>query len=280
MIFVDWTELANKDYSSVSEKNMPFVAEAVAAVVMGLDVIQNAQSLADFLLKFWFFGHSLGAHLMGNVGHIIKEKTENPKNKMAIFVGVDAAGRGFNPENTKNHFLNHEDAHTVIMIRTSQMATPILAGHKNFFVNGGINVVPGSAELSHKRALNILLELVKMYFADEKAIGYYRYSDKPQVMEVEFSLGEMDSIERHRITSPIYLPAHATIPFFYPSPGYDYREYKSRIVYDRRGKHKQPWISVDFLQARTTFFTKKLSNRVPRVSPAPAPPPASAAVGA
>lgn len=271
MIFVDWTELANKDYSSVSEKKMPFVAKAVATVVMGLHLVHLTEDLADFLKKFWFFGHSLGAQLMGNVGHFIKKDTGSPRNMMAIFVGIDAAGRGFHPDTTRNHFLNHEDAHTVIMIRTSQMATPFLVGHKNFFVNGGINVVPGSPELSHKRALNIILELVRMHFQRKKAVGYFRYSDKTEVKRVEFSLGDMDVFYEHRIASPIYLPARAAPTFFEPSPAYDYREYKSHIVYEQRDTGRQPWIAVDFLTAKTKFFTKKLSNTVRAMSPALVP---------
>lgn len=224
---------------------MEFVANAICTVIQAMHVsCPNQINLSEFLLKFWFFGHSLGGHIMGRVGYIFKNVHKS--GQIPLIVGIDPAGPMFKPYDTERHCLTFKDGEKVLIVHaTTFFGTNFLLGHLDFFVNGGVGV-PDSQELRHKRALNFILELVKSESDNHIGIGYVCPNPKQHIStltKVKFSIKANPFPTRsHPSCNPVYIHAESKSPFFGKSPK-EIRSYKRDIYKD---KMNQEWIKIKF----------------------------------
>lgn len=165
MIVVDWTDLASFDFFSAREHGREFVARAIKHVIEGIyrtyETTLDGWTFPAFLRLFWMIGHSLGGQISGLVGSLFQ-----PGGKIGLIIGADTARPGFEPKSTQFHYLNQADALWVVMIHTSKMGMISMTGHLNIYINGRENIVPASAEYSHKRVVNIIRVMLEKHFEE------------------------------------------------------------------------------------------------------------------
>lgn len=131
VIFVDWEKGAEYPF------NQAFGDSRIIAVeIAKLIEVLHLQRIAD-VNTIHLIGFSLGAHMMGRVGHILKDKGH----LVDQITGLDPAGPVF--ENChRNVSLDKGDAKFVDVIH-SDASTPLLGtlkrqGHADFYPNGGL----------------------------------------------------------------------------------------------------------------------------------------------
>lgn len=104
--------------------------------------------------KFHFVGHSLGAHLLGQVGRTTKASTI--KLELTRITGLDPAGPAFFPISPFLVPLGSSDAKFVDIIHTDSFAfgATIATGHADFWPNAAA-LQPGCPSLDFINVLNI-----------------------------------------------------------------------------------------------------------------------------
>ncbi|XP_060516296.1 endothelial lipase-like [Cylas formicarius] len=125
IIVVDWSPISGKNY--VTAKN------AVVRVgnYIGNFLLRLKAELHKSLSRVTIVGHSLGAHIAGNVGAATNGLIDN-------IVGLDPAGPLFSERNTDNR-LDPTDAKFVQVIHTNdgRLGFGINMGDVDFYPNGG-----------------------------------------------------------------------------------------------------------------------------------------------
>lgn len=228
VILVDWTPLASWDYFESSKGNLLYVAHAIEAAIfqmadwMDMDEKEEMQ----YLIRMLLIGHSLGAHLAGTVGHLLKIPSINNQGpeikRLGTIIGLDPAGPWFPPYGTKRHCLSLHDARRVLILHTGTilLGNAHRLGHQDYFARGGAQVVKLSPGLSHMRCANLIRELIWT-----KAIGYicmrpshvYRngdMDDRSMIRPIAFDLAKISHVEAEVIPYPIYLPVNLNQPYF------------------------------------------------------------------
>ncbi|XP_046687406.1 lipase member H-like, partial [Homalodisca vitripennis] len=152
VIIVDWHKLSHHSYRQ-SRRFMDLVAVRIA-------------QLYDFLRQYvaretiHVIGHSLGAHVAGIVGEIVK------MGKIYRITGLDPAGPLINKHVT-NGRLDKLDAQFVDVIHTSGFALGFYSplGHADFYPNRGVPIQPGCGvdvvgKCSHRRSYHLFKESI------------------------------------------------------------------------------------------------------------------------
>lgn len=125
---VAWDHLAKYVYPQVAQQHAPRVSEYMTRFVRFL----NQQGIPP--QNMTLVGHSIGAHVCGQVGH-------NLGGKIAEIYGLDPAGPMFtHPTRQESSFrLDSTDAGYVQMIVTTRVILGVNYGdgHANFYPNGG-----------------------------------------------------------------------------------------------------------------------------------------------
>ncbi|XP_073989015.1 pancreatic lipase-related protein 3-like isoform X2 [Rhodnius prolixus] len=93
--------------------------------------------------KVHLIGHSLGAHVMGIAGSLVKS------GRVPHITGLDPANPGFEYISYESDRLDSSDAEFVDVIHTAAGAAGYygLLGHADFYPNGGTPPQPGCADL-------------------------------------------------------------------------------------------------------------------------------------
>lgn len=228
VIVVDWYDLAVWDYFVTSTGNTLYVAHAIHSAICELANIMEMteEEKTQYLIRMVLMGHSLGSHVAGLVGELLKVPDENDVGRqvkrLGTIVGVDPAGPWFPPYGTKRHCVTLHDARRVLILHTGAilLGNPYRLGHEDYFARGGAQVVPLSPALSHMRGGNIIREIIWT-----RAIGYicmrpkhvYRdgdLSNESLIRRIEFDLTKIPEKESEVIRHPIYLPVNLRYPYF------------------------------------------------------------------
>eukprot|EP00111_Clytia_hemisphaerica_P006589 TCONS_00019093-protein len=134
VIFVDWKDGAWYPY------NQAFGDARVVAVEISQLIIRLHQEGMVSLDSLHLIGFSLGAHVMGRVGHLLKDQHLH----VSRITGLDPAGPKLAEDDThRNISLDETDAQFVDIIH-SDAETPLLGtlkrqGHVDFYPNGGLH---------------------------------------------------------------------------------------------------------------------------------------------
>jgi len=141
IIAVDYYELApGKNYYRAA-KNAVMVGKH-AGQVIGVDLLLNG--LGQNPEQIHAIGHSLGGHLVGHFGRVIKE--QGGQGPIARISSLDPAGPYFGLPHVKLHDgpISKEDATLVDVMHTNsgfilegQLSLPEPLGHVDFYPNGG-----------------------------------------------------------------------------------------------------------------------------------------------
>lgn len=130
---VGWDQLAKYNYFQAAKQNCRLVSDYLTRFVNFLT--QEGMSLDIITLA----GHSLGAHICGQVGN-------NLNGQIAEIYGIDPAGPLFTfPVDVgKQNRLDKSDAKYVQMILTTRYTLGVGSGdgHENFYPNGGTSPQP------------------------------------------------------------------------------------------------------------------------------------------
>lgn len=154
IIVVDWSEGASMYKYSQSRNSVKYVGSKVAEMVDFLKT--NAQLNLDTL---HLVGHSLGAHICGLTGKLLKDYILN------TIIGLDPAGPLFYEEHPDER-LSVDDAEYVEVIHTNSgfygMRAPI--GDADYYINGG-EKQPGCGFdflkiCSHSRSFELFAESI------------------------------------------------------------------------------------------------------------------------
>lgn len=154
IIVVDWSEGASNLKYSQSRNSVNYVGSKVADMIWFLK--ENAQLNLDTL---HLVGHSLGAHICGLTGKLVKDHNLN------TIIGLDPAGPLFYEEYPDER-LSVDDAEYVEVIHTNAgfygIQTPI--GDADYYINGG-EKQPGCGFdilriCSHSRAFELFAESI------------------------------------------------------------------------------------------------------------------------
>ncbi|RZC42032.1 phospholipase A1 [Asbolus verrucosus] len=123
---VDWSGPASALYWTAKSNVVP-VGEIVGNFV---NQIQDVYGLTGS--SFVLVGHSLGAHVVGNAGAVVK-------NKIGLIIGLDPAGPLFTVSNTGNR-LDSSDANFVQIIHTNGalLGFGSSIGDADYYPNGGM----------------------------------------------------------------------------------------------------------------------------------------------
>ncbi|EDS27539.1 lipase member I [Culex quinquefasciatus] len=125
---VSWARLADYEYTVSAIKHVPIVAEYLTKFVRFIN--RNGIPLSSFTLA----GHSLGAHISGQVGRSFN-------GLLGAIYGMDPAQALFTAPFDRGFplRLDRSDAKYVQMIITSRGQAGVLNGdgHENFYPNGG-----------------------------------------------------------------------------------------------------------------------------------------------
>lgn len=175
VIVVDWTPLSSWDYFVSSKGNLLYVACAIEATIFQIaDLMDlNEKEEMEYLIRMILLGHSLGAHLAGIVGDLLKippiKNNEPAIKRLGTIIGLDPAGPWFPPYGTSRHCLSLHDARRVLILHTAALllGNAHRLGHEDYFARGGAQVVKLSPGLSHMRVANLIRELIWT-----KATGY------------------------------------------------------------------------------------------------------------
>ncbi|CAH1407441.1 unnamed protein product [Nezara viridula] len=154
VIIVDWSEAGSKNILYPMARNkVPEVAAVVAEFLDNLNLQFGVKLEGIHVL-----GHSLGAHIAGLAGYLVK------RGKIGRITGLDPAGPFFS-QNKPNERLSPNSALFVDVIHTCGnylgMNGPI--GHVDFYPNSGHFIQPGcgidiKGSCSHRRAYFLFLE--------------------------------------------------------------------------------------------------------------------------
>lgn len=154
---VDWSGPANKFYST-SVSVVPIVGEFVGSFVNF--IIDYFGCTPD---QFSFVGHSLGAHVSGKAGKVVKEYY----GPVDFIVGLDPASPLFTVKDTEKR-LDTSDANFVHIIHTNggKLGFKSSIGHADYFPNGGSSQ-PGCGldifgTCAHSRAYEYFSESIKI----------------------------------------------------------------------------------------------------------------------
>lgn len=155
VIAIDWSELAEWDYIRASKMNSQFTAQIVKEFIENLMTtfnVHNDEGLRKaFLGKLQVAGHSLGAHIAGRIGHLLKRE-------VGVIYGLDPAGPWFEPpKNGERHPLSAQDGLFVEAIHTATAGNGniFIVAKQDFYAHGG-GLQPGSEDesWSHMKAVN------------------------------------------------------------------------------------------------------------------------------
>lgn len=237
---VDWSYFARWDYLHARRENLLYVAHAIKAVIMNLIRIYEIEEkdVPRFLCGILMIGHSLGAHMAGWVGELIRLELKaalklwRDKTLIGIIVGLDPAGPflgpGYDPSKGY-HFLTHNNARKVIVLHSSSvfLGTAYTTAHQDFFLNGGGLVIKVAPILSHMRVLNIIRALILA--ERDLVVGYvcerleaYKWEDIKKMEPAKFDVFTLPNMEDEveRVLSPIYMHVAMKQPFVGGKPHY------------------------------------------------------------
>ncbi|RZC42700.1 Lipase and/or Abhydrolase 6 domain containing protein [Asbolus verrucosus] len=126
VFIVDWSRPASGLYLTAQSSVVP-VGQIVGNFI---NQIQDVYGLTGS--SFVLVGHSLGAHVVGNAGAVVK-------NKIGHIIGMDPAGPLFTVSNTGNR-LDSSDADFVQIIHTNGALLGFASsiGHADYYPNGGM----------------------------------------------------------------------------------------------------------------------------------------------
>lgn len=112
--------------------------------------------------NFHIIGHSLGAHMAGQIGRTTKFSPK--KLELRRITGLDPAGHPYFPLNPFVTPLNAGDAKFVDIIHTDNffLGCTIATGHADFWPNGG-KIQPGCKPMNEKNSLDFNSKYVKVY---------------------------------------------------------------------------------------------------------------------
>ncbi|KAJ3640175.1 hypothetical protein Zmor_003491 [Zophobas morio] len=153
IIVVDWSPVASQSYGTAqgAVNNIgSFVANFINNMI---DTYKLSGS------QITLIGHSLGAHVAGNAGALIKSKVSH-------IIGLDPAAPYFTVDNTNNR-LDPTDADYVQIIHTNGrfLGFSSSIGHADYYPNGGMIQAGCGIDLlggcSHARAFQYLAEAIE-----------------------------------------------------------------------------------------------------------------------
>ncbi|XP_055311609.1 phospholipase A1-like [Sitodiplosis mosellana] len=205
---VDWSRLANYDYSVAAMRHTKMVADALEYFVRFL--IDNGVDIA----KVKIAGHSLGSQIAGFIG-------EKFKGKIDSIYGLDPAGPGFTfpfdlGESTR---LDPSDAQYVQCVHTSRgtLGTTKDCGHANFIMNGGY-IQPGcfSVLCSHSRAHDFFEEALDPAneFIAEQCSGSFKLFFKHTFLRQPCSdITDRLGIHSQRIPGRFFMKTKPSAPY-------------------------------------------------------------------
>ncbi|XP_044256955.1 phospholipase A1-like [Tribolium madens] len=149
---VDWSPIAKNLYST-ARKSVTNIGQFVGNFVNDLIDTYGISSSEIVLI-----GHSLGAHIAGNAGSVIKSP-------VGQIIGLDPAGPGFSLNETGDR-LDSSDGQYVQVIHTHGrlLGFSFSSGHVDYYPNGG-NVQAGcgldlAGVCSHARSFQYLAEAI------------------------------------------------------------------------------------------------------------------------
>ncbi|XP_057670439.1 lipase member H-like [Diorhabda carinulata] len=158
VFIMDWEPIAANILYPVPMYKTPDVGQALAQFINTLIEKKHLNPKDVHLI-----GHSLGAHVVGFAGRLVKEK-------VGRITGLDPALPGFDIGLVKGGHLNQQDADFVDVIHTCAgylgVKQPI--GHVDFYPNGGSPPQPGCTILkfieacSHGRSWILYANSIKM----------------------------------------------------------------------------------------------------------------------
>ncbi|CAG9759295.1 unnamed protein product [Ceutorhynchus assimilis] len=175
VIVVDWSPIASRNYVT-AKGSVLAVGNYVGDFLLRLD-----DELDHRLHKMTIVGHSLGAHVSGNVG-------ARTKGLITTIIGLDPAGPLFSAKNINNR-LDPTDAEYVHVIHTNdkRLGWGIKMGHADYFPNGGKSQ-PGcgldiSGSCAHARAYKFFAESLDNDNFSSKLCGSYSNFQKKRCGE-------------------------------------------------------------------------------------------------
>ncbi|KAG7204570.1 hypothetical protein KM043_004993 [Ampulex compressa] len=150
VIAVDWSQLASSiNYFMVARRHIP-IGKMIAGILNGFS------KKLDFR-NFHVIGHSLGAHIAGNIGRYLAAP-------LGRITGLDPAYPPFYPSNCH---LMPTDAKIVVALHTDAgiYGTPYDTGTVDFYANKGSRPQPGCALIgnypcSHQRSVDYHAESI------------------------------------------------------------------------------------------------------------------------
>jgi len=140
LICVDWGTLANPSVLpnpllyGESVKSTRMVGEKIAEF---LATLKKRGVMEDFS-KVHILGSSLGAHVAGIAGHVLRNEYGH-ESKVGRITGLDPAGLFYRGRKAVDEKLDKEDAEFVEVIHTNmgQLGLNEVLGHSDFYPNGG-----------------------------------------------------------------------------------------------------------------------------------------------
>ncbi|XP_066246981.1 pancreatic triacylglycerol lipase-like [Euwallacea similis] len=170
VLVVDWSPIANRNYIS-AQRSVLAVGNYIGDILLRLD-----DELNHKIKHITVVGHSLGAHISGNVG-------ARTKGLIETIIGLDPAGPLFTSRNTDNR-LDPTDGKFVHVIHTNDgtLGFGINMGHADYYPNGGSSQ-PGcgidlTGACSHSRAYEYFAESLKSNNFVTKKCDTYRNYDR------------------------------------------------------------------------------------------------------
>lgn len=169
VVVVDWSIGAKKGYFQ-SAGNTRLVGAQIAELIRFL--IISASGSSDLAKRFYVIGLSLGGQTAGYAGNYLKDKA---RMTLGRITGLDPAGPLFTNVHDPRFRLDPGDAGYVDVIHTDMprrgsvfgLGMRRIAGHTDFFVNGGIRQ-PGCAQ--HLKELDIMRTVICDHV---RSVDYY-----------------------------------------------------------------------------------------------------------
>lgn len=168
VIIINWDKCATNEIYFASQKCVPEVGKYVGEFIETMSQTYG-YSKADIKLV----GHSLGAHIVGNMG-------KNTNGEIGIIVGLDPAGPFYFQDSTDR--LAETDARFVHAFHTCSLffGVSFSLGDVDFWPNGGLTQ-PGCDDLrcSHRRAYQFYVESVtNNQFYGRKCDSYKNFESR------------------------------------------------------------------------------------------------------
>ncbi|XP_066155564.1 pancreatic lipase-related protein 2-like [Euwallacea fornicatus] len=169
VLVVDWSSIASKNYV-IAQKSVLAVGNYIGDILLQLD-----DKLNYTIKHITIVGHSLGAHISGNIG-------ARTNGLIETIIGLDPAGPLFISSITENR-LDPTDGKFVHVIHTNDgtLGYGLKMGHADFYPNGGSSQPGCGLDLigscSHRRAYEYFTEsLESNHFIGTNCTSYRDYN--------------------------------------------------------------------------------------------------------